>query len=108
MTPRRWSLLLARLSPARLSSTKAGQRSGGGGRLTASWRGHMASKWRITIYLRSGAVAVAEAQDIRIGVDEHGDLAEFELTHSEGPRLAYVGRPDVSAVVVENLQRPTT
>jgi hypothetical protein len=64
----------------------------------------MPAKWRIKVYLKSGAVAEAEAQDLRVEVNPAtGRLVNIELTNAEGPRLAWVDLQEVAAVVVDEL-----
>jgi hypothetical protein len=64
----------------------------------------MPAKWRIKVYLKGGAVAEAEAQDLDIQINRvTGRLVNIELTNAEGPRLAWVDLQEVAAVVVDEL-----
>jgi hypothetical protein len=59
----------------------------------------MPAKWRIKVYLKSGAVAEAEAQDLDLQINQ----VTGRLVNAEGPRLAWVDLQEVAAVVVDEL-----
>jgi hypothetical protein len=62
---------------------------------------------RVTVYLKSGAVATFEAQAVREAAGAGGEAAhpkfrlDFAAPERGGRRLVYLDRDDVSAVVVE-------
>ncbi len=58
---------------------------------------------RVSIYLKSGAVADFEAEAIMESPDEHPKFRlDFPAAENGTRRLVYIDRDDVSAVVVED------
>lgn len=64
---------------------------------------------RISVYLKSGAVAEFEAAAILQDAADHPRFRlEFASPEDGGRRLVYLDRDDVSAVVVEDSGRPSS
>ena len=60
---------------------------------------------RVTVYLKSGAVAEFEAERVMESAEPHPKFRlDFPAAEQGGRRLVYLDRDDVSAVVVEEAQ----
>jgi hypothetical protein len=69
----------------------------------------MAAKWRIKVFLKTGATVDVEAEDVTVRVEPTtGELGEFELQNGEGPQLAWVDLATIAAIVLEELERPSS
>jgi hypothetical protein len=62
---------------------------------------------RVTVYLKSGAVAEFDAEAMMESAEPHPKFRlDFPAAEQGGRRLVYLDRDDVSAVVVEDVEGP--